>query len=162
MEDKARDNTEFPVVLGYRMSVLVRASLTMAVLLVPYGIVQEVWMIWHKWMPGWLLPMQIPLLIIALWLIAWSTAWSVVSADCLAEGMRCRMVIGAGRFIPWGQVREFRRSIRSPVHSLESLRICLLRTDDRIPYCFHLDKQSMARFIAILRETSNARVIGFE
>ena len=154
--------TDFAVFYKYRMSCRIRVILSVATLLVPYCIVQEVWMIAHKMIPPWALAIQIPLLPVFLGLIAWTTAWSVASADCSAEGMLCTRVIGAKAFIPWGQVRRFKRGILSPVHSIGELRICILRTDDRMRYCFHLKKDEMVRLVSLLREASNARIIGFE
>ena len=154
--------TDSAVFYKYRMSGRIRVILSVATLLVPYCIVQEVWMIAHKMRPLWALAVQIPLLPAFLGLIAWTTAWSVASADCSAEGMLCTRVIGAKAFIPWGQVRQFKRGILSPVHSIGELRICMLRTDDRIPYCFHLNKDEMARLVSLLRETTNARITGFD
>jgi len=154
--------TDSAVFYKYRMSCRMRVILSVATLFVPAFVVEEVWMLSHHMIASWELAVQIPLLPVFLGLIAWTTAWSIASADCVAEGMLCTRVIGAKAFIPWGQVRQFKRGILSPARSISVARICILRTDDRIPYCFHLYKDEMARLVALLREASDARIIGFD
>lgn len=161
-QQSAMTNDESTILLAYRLPILGYISLHLGLLLPPLVIPMEVWLIVRGWIPTVLLPVHVVLVVAAAALLWWCTYRSVLSFKCTNAGIEVVTAIRLGQSVSWGEVRAFRRTRLCLLRGIPILYICVLKCHAGLPLCLHLTKDVSDKLAALLRETSDARIIGFE
>ncbi|MCX6376028.1 MAG: hypothetical protein NTU88_08380 [Armatimonadetes bacterium] len=149
MNAPTQENAELPVLLGYRMPVWKQLLLIALALII--GVAAK--LAYDPNSCGVYRLSVIVLLFSAIALLVWFTKHTVRGFECLSPGMNVEDLSGRVMGIPWDEVRRFRR-LSAPFAVL-SLR--------KGWYIFlGLPRPVLDQLISILREASNAQIIGFE
>jgi hypothetical protein len=149
MNDITQENAELPVLLGYRMPVWKQLSLIALALII--GVAAKLAYVADS--SGVYRLSVIVLLFSAIVLLVWFAKHAVKGFECLRPGMNVEDLSNKVLGIPWDEVRRFRRlSARLTVLSLRKGWYIFLG----------LPKPVLDQLIALLREASDARIIGFD
>ena len=149
MKDPTQENAELPILLSWRMPVWKRPLLIALAIVI--GVAAK--LAYGANSCGVYRLSVIALLFSAIALLVWFTKHTVKGFECLSPGMNVEDLSNRVMGIPWDEVRRFRRlSARFAVLSLRKGWYIFLG----------LPKPVLEQLIAVLRETSNARIIGFD
>ena len=149
MNAPTQENAELPVLLGYRMPVWKQLLLIVLALII--GVAAR--LTYGPNSGGVYRLSVIVFLFSAIALLVWFAKHTVKGFECLSPGMNVQDLSNRVMGIPWDEVRRFRRL---------SARLAVLSLRKGWYIFLGLPKPVLDQLIALLREASNARIIGFD
>lgn len=148
----SRDTEEYPVLLAYRASAWRRLSLILVACMIVAGVVVASSFAIIATAPGY--RTAIGLSFVFSVAAGLGLARQVIAAfECLGPGMNTANLLAEVRGIAWEDVRELKPLIGP---------IILLRFRKGSYLLVGIPKPILSQLIAILRETTNARITGFD